>query len=377
VNPTDAIPFADLTPTTTEIRAAVEAGWARLLDSNGWIGGAEQFERSFAEYCGTTEAVGVGNGTDALHLILRGLGIGPGDEVIVPANTFIATAEAVVLAGARPRFVDVDPDTLLVTPEAVAAAVTPSTAAVLAVHLYGHMVDLDGLAEVARRHGIALIEDAAQAHGATRNGVRAGSRGIAAGFSFYPGKNLGAFGDAGAVTTSDSSLAATIRSLANHGRSVTDKYLHPNIGTNSRLDAVQAVVLSAKLPLLDRWLDGRRAVVAAYREQTADLPIRMVEPAAGVQSAWHLLVARVAERDRVRAELAENGVETGIHYPVPCPEQPGFVQFAEGSYEVASGTARQILSLPLHPHMTADEVDIVCRVLSKVVSTEEPADVRN
>jgi dTDP-4-amino-4,6-dideoxygalactose transaminase len=347
VNPTDAIPFADLTPTTTEIRAAVEAGWARLLDSNGWIGGAEQFERSFAEYCGTTEAVGVGNGTDALHLILRGLGIGPGA------------------------------DTLLVTPEAVAAAVTPSTAAVLAVHLYGHMVDLDGLAEVARRHGIALIEDAAQAHGATRNGVRAGSRGIAAGFSFYPGKNLGAFGDAGAVTTSDSSLAATIRSLANHGRSVTDKYLHPNIGTNSRLDAVQAVVLSAKLPLLDRWLDGRRAVVAAYREQTADLPIRMVEPAAGVQSAWHLLVARVAERDRVRAELAENGVETGIHYPVPCPEQPGFVQFAEGSYEVASGTARQILSLPLHPHMTADEVDIVCRVLSKVVSTEEPADVRN
>ncbi len=373
----DRIPFADLAPQTTQIRADVEAGWSRLLDTNSWIGGTAvtEFEQAWARYCGTAEAVGVANGTDALHLVLRALGIGSGDEVIVPANTFIATAEAVVLAGARPRFVDVDPDTLLVTPDAVAAAVTPRTAAVIPVHLYGHMADVAGLTEVCRRHGMALIEDAAQAHGATRNSVRAGTAGVAAAFSFYPGKNLGAFGDGGAVTTDDLQLASTIRSLANHGRAETDKYLHPNIGTNSRLDAVQAVVLSAKLPHLDEWLESRTAIVAAYRERTRDLPLRLVEPPAGVRSAWHLLVARVADRDRVRAELLGLDVETGIHYPVPCPEQPGFTHFADGRYPVASRVARQIVSLPLHPRMSLDAVDTVCRALSKVVRSQEPPNV--
>jgi dTDP-4-amino-4,6-dideoxygalactose transaminase len=295
--------------------------------------------------------------------------------VIVPSNTFIATAEAVVLAGARPRFVDVDPDTLLVTPEIVSAAVTPRTAAVIPVHLYGHMADVAALADVCRRHGIALIEDAAQAHGATRDGIRAGSAGVAAAFSFYPGKNLGAFGDGGAVTTDDTALARTIRSLANHGRAESDKYLHPSIGTNSRLDAVQAVVLSAKLRFLDDWVRARSAVVAAYRVRTRDLPLRIVEPPAGARSAWHLLVARVTERDRVRADLLDLDVETGIHYPVPCPEQPGFDSFADGRYPVASATARQIVSLPLHPHMGLDAVEAVCRALSEVVCSREPADV--
>lgn len=371
------IDFIDLAPATAQVRDAVGEGWARLLDSNTWIGGTvvDQFERAWARYCGTAEAIGVANGTDALHLVLRGLGIGRGDEVIVPANTFIATAEAVVLSGARPRFVDVDPDSLLMTPQTVAAAITPATAAVLAVHLYGHVADVAGLSAVCRRHGIALIEDAAQAHGATRDGVRVGNAGAAAGFSFYPGKNLGAFGDAGAVTTDDLSLAAKIRSLANHGRSESDKYLHLHAGTNSRLDAVHAVVLSAKLPYLEGWLDARRRLVAAYREGIGDLPVRIVEPPAGVDSAWHLLVIRVADRDRVRAELLEYDVETGIHYPVPCPEQPGFAAFADDPCPVASGVARQIVSLPLHPHMSADAVEVVCRALSKVVGQWEPADV--
>jgi len=371
-----AIPFSDLGGTTAEIRAEVEAGWRELLDSNAWVGGAvvDRFEQAWAEYCRTDHAIGVANGTDALHLVLRGLGIGAGDEVIVPANTFIATAEAVVLAGARPRFVDVDPDSLLLTPEALDAAVNSSTAAVLPVHLYGHMADIAGLGAVARRHGIALIEDAAQAHGAARDGIRAGSAGTAACFSFYPGKNLGAFGDGGAVTTDDRALAATVRSLANHGRSDEDRYHHPNIGTNSRLDALQAVVLRAKLARLDEWTRRRRGIVAAYRERVTGLPLRLVEPEPGVDSAWHLLVARVAERDRVRADLAELGVQTGIHYPVPCHEQGAYSQWADGPYRVASRTAKQLVSLPLHPHMTVAEVDAVVEALAKVLVMEEPDD---
>lgn len=368
------IGFLDLAPSTAQIRQEVEAGWSRLLDTDAWVGGeaVDEFEQAWARYCGTADAIGVGNGTDALHLILRALGIGHGDEVLVPANTFIATAEAVVLAGARPRFVDVDPVTLLVTPEAVADAITPSTAAVIAVHLYGHMTDTRALAEVCRRHGIALVEDAAQAHGARRDGVRAGSAGIAAGFSFYPGKTLGAFGDAGAVTTDDAELAARIRSLANHGRSAGDRYLHPAMGTNSRLDAVQAVVLLAKLRHLDAALAGRTRAAADYRELAAELPLRLVEPARGSDSAWHLFVALVADRDRVRADLADRNIATGVHYPVPCPEQPAFERYAHDRFPVASAAARQLVSLPMHPHVPRRDVETVCRALADVVPPEGP-----
>lgn len=363
------IPFSDLVPTTKEIRVEVEDGWRRLLDGNAWVGGDEvaRFERGWAAYCGTAEAVAVANGTDALHLILRALGIGPGDEVLVPANTFIATAEAVVLAGARPRFVDVDPTSLLLTAETVEAALTPSTAAIVPVHLFGHVADLPALSAVARRHGLALVEDAAQAQGAERDGIRAGSGADAAGFSFYPGKNLGAFGDAGAVTTDDAALAATIRSLADHGRALHDKHLHTSVGTNSRLDGLQAVVLSAKLTRLDGWTGLRRKIVDHYRSRLEDLPLRIVEPDAGVDSAWHLLVVRVAGRDAVRAELAARGVQTGIHYPVPCHEQPAFAAWAGEPLPVASAAAREILSLPLHPYMDIDDVDVVCDVLADVL----------
>lgn len=369
------VPFSDLSVMTDEIRAEVEKGWRGLLDTNGWVGGpaVTAFEEAWAAYCGTREAVGVANGTDALHLVFRALGIGAGDEVIIPANTFIATAEAVVLAGARPRFVDVDPQSLLITADAVADAVTPATAAVLPVHLYGHVADLAALGRACARHGLAMIEDAAQAHGATRDGVRAGSAGIAAGFSFYPGKNLGAFGDGGAVTTDDTNLAAKVRSLANHGRADEDRYVHPEIGTNSRLDSMQAVVLSAKLARLDEWTRLRRRVVDAYTQQVADLPLRLVQPEPGVESVWHLLVARVADRDRVREELAGLGVQTGLHYPVPCPEQPGYSAWSDGDFPVASTTAREIFTLPLHPHMPVSDVERVCTALASVLSGGERA----
>ena len=236
------VPFTSVTATTREIRTAVDRAWADLLNSSRFVGGdaVEEFERAWASYCGVPEAVGVGNGTDALFLTLMALGIGAGDEVIVPANTFIASAEAVVLAGAAPRFADVSPDTLLLTPEQLQAAVTPRTAAVIVVHLYGQMAAMDALQRAADQAGIVLIEDAAQAHGASWRGRRAGSIGRAGCFSFYPAKNLGAFGDAGAVVTADTALADRIRSLRDHGRTRFSRYQHEFVGTNSRLDALQA-----------------------------------------------------------------------------------------------------------------------------------------
>lgn len=367
------VPFSDLTASTEQVRAEVEEGWAALMSSNRWIGGeaVDRFEQQWASYCGTAHAVGVANGTDALQLILRALGIGPGDEVLVPANTFIATPEAVLATGARPRFVDVDPDSLLVTPEIMEAAVTPATSAVVPVHLFGHVADLAGMAAMADRHGLALVEDAAQAHGAERDGMRAGSIGRAAGFSFYPGKNLGAFGDAGAVTTDDAALAEAVRSLGNHGRSEGDRYVHPLVGINSRLDPVQAVALSAKLRHLDEWTNRRRKVVAAYQERTGHLPLRIVTPDPWVDSAWHLLVARVHNRDDVQRELAARGVQTGIHYPVPCHEQPGYTAWSHEPCPTASTAAREILSLPLHPHMDVEAVDRVCEALEDVLVLAE------
>ncbi len=250
-----AVPFFDLGGMTQEVRSDVDAAWSTLLGTGHFVGGAEvdRFEEEWARYCGTAHAIGVANGTDALTLTLRALAIGAGDEVVVPANTFIATAEAVVLAGATPRFADVDPDTLLLTADGLAAAITSRTSAVIAVHLYGQTADMDAISVTAERAGLAVLEDAAQAHGASWWGRPAGSLGRAGCFSFYPGKNLGAFGDAGAVVTDDADLTERLRSLRNHGRVSGSHYRHGDIGTNSRLDSVQAAVLSAKLPRLDAW----------------------------------------------------------------------------------------------------------------------------
>ncbi|MDD7942004.1 DegT/DnrJ/EryC1/StrS family aminotransferase [Actinomycetospora lutea] len=360
------VPFVDLGAMTHDVRAEVDAGWCDLLERSDFVGGesVERFERAWASYCGTDEAVAVANGTDALLLTLRGLGIGPGDEVVVPANTFVATVEAVVLAGAIPRFADVDPATALLTPATLADALTPRTAAVLVVHLYGQPADMDALGEVAARAGVMVVEDAAQAHGATWRGRRAGSMGRAGCFSFYPGKNLGAFGDAGAVVTSDPALADVLRSLRNHGRIPGAHARHGLlVGTNSRMDTLQASVLAAKLARLDGWNAARRRIVERYRSALPPALARMIAVAPGAESVHHLAVLVTTDRDALRAGLAERGVESGLHYPVPCHRQAPYRRHSDRALPVCEALADQVVSLPLFPHMTGDQVEAVCRAL--------------
>lgn len=359
---TEGVPFTDLAAMTRDVRTDVEQAWARLLSSSTFVGGQaiEDFEHAWASYCGVTDAVGVGSGTDALQLTLMALGIGSGDDVIVPANTFIASAEAVVLAGATPVFADVSPETLLLTPAQLEAAITPRTAAVIVVHLYGQMPDMNDLSHIADRAGIVLIEDAAQAHGASWCGQGAGSIGRAGCFSFYPAKNLGAFGDAGAVVTSDAELAARVRSLRDHGRSRRSRHEHELIGANSRLDALQAVVLNAKLPWLDTWTEARRSIAARYRTAFGGGAARLVAEQPGSQGAYHLAVALVQDRTSVRRRLAEAGIETQIHYPIPCHRQVPYQRFATRPLPAAEESAGQIVSLPMFPHMIGSQVARVC-----------------
>jgi dTDP-4-amino-4,6-dideoxygalactose transaminase len=369
---TETVPFTDLSAMTRDVRAAVEPAWANLLASSKFVGGepVANFEQKWASYCGASEAVGVGSGTDSLLLTLRALDIGVGDEVIVPANTFVASAEAVVLAGATPVFADVSPDTLLLTSAQLEAAVSTRTAAVIVVHLYGQMPDMDALSRSASRAGIVLIEDAAQAHGASWRGRRAGSIGRAGCFSFYPSKNLGAFGDAGAVVTSDIALADRIRSLRDHGRSRRSRHHHEFIGTNSRLDALQAAVLDAKLPWLDIWTEARRSIAARYRAALHDGIGRLVTEEPGSRGAYHLAVARVPDRAAVRRQLAEAGIETQIHYPVPCHRQGPYRHFATRPLPVAEESANDVLSLPMFPHMGDDRMARVCGAISALGAKE-------
>jgi dTDP-4-amino-4,6-dideoxygalactose transaminase len=364
------VPFLDLAGVTTEVRAEVLEGWTTaVLDERRFIGGeaVTTFEEEFARYCGTRYAVGVANGTDALHLTLRALAIGAGDEVIVPANTFVATVEAVVLAGARPRFADVDPDTLLLTPSTVREVSTPSTRAVIPVHLYGQAPDMGAMLQCAESLGIALIEDAAQAHGATWAGRRAGSFGVAGCFSFYPGKNLGAFGDAGAVVTSDRALADRLRSMRDHGRSQSH-HDHVVLGTNSRLDALQALVLTAKLRRLDAWNQARRDLMEQYRALIDPDVARPIADETGGEGICHLAVVRVCERDRVREELASLGVMTGIHYPTPCHLMTPYAAFADRALPAVESAAAEVMSLPMYPHLDPDDVRYVAGMLNQVAS---------
>ena len=363
------IPFLDLHGTNNGLREEFDLAWKTVLDHGHFVGGpeVERFERDFATYCGTKACIGVANGTDALELILRGLGIGIGDEVIIPTNTFIATAEAVCATGARPRFVDVCADTLLIDPAAVQAAINSSTAAIIAVHLYGQMVDPEPLSTIAAAQGLALIEDAAQAHGARHRGATAGSVGIAAGFSFYPGKNLGALGDGGAVVTSDLALAETIRSMANHGRCAADRYRHDRSGRNSRLDTLQAALLSAKLPWLDASNARRVSAMAAYREM---LPpsCSPVSVQAGAEPVYHLAVVQVDDRAKVGDALTAAGIGWGVHYPIPCHQQPALAALHESvpasqKLPVAERAAGRILSLPMSPTLSVEQVGRVCDVL--------------
>ena len=371
-----------------EVWPEIEREYLACLLDGTYIGGpaVTAFEREWAAYCGADQAVGLANGTDALELSLTALGIGAGDEVVVPANTFIATAAAVVRAGATPRFADVSDDTLLITPHTLAAAITPRTRAVIIVHLYGQMPDMTGLLAAAGQAGIAVIEDAAQAHGAEWAGRRAGSFGTAACFSFYPAKNLGAFGDAGAVVTSRPELADQIRTLANHGRSHGDShYDHDRIGTNSRLDALQAILLSGKLAHLDAWTERRTVLASRYRNllgscEFTGTELKLTGAAPLARHVYHLFVVRVSRRDSVRAELARRGIQTGVHYPLPCHKQPPLRRFAERPLPVAERSAGELLSLPMFPHLTDRQVDFVCESLCAALRaaavTPEPANVQ-
>ncbi len=374
-----AVPFTDLAAMAQEVWPSVEADYMACLLNADYVGGppVTTFERDWAAFCGASHGVGVANGTDAIELTLAALGIGAGDEVIVPANTFIGTAAAVVRAGARPRFADVSDETLLMTPATMAAVVTPKTRAVIVVHLYGQVADMDGLTAAAAEHGLVVVEDAAQAHGATWAGRRAGSLGTAACFSFYPGKNLGAFGDAGAVVTSDPDLADKVRALANHGRmSGSAHYEHVYVGRNSRMDALQAIALSGKLARIPAWSDRRQQLAARYRQRLIGTPVRLAATDPRAEHVYHLLVARVADRDRVQAELSDRGIQTGVHYPVPCHQQPPLRQFADGPMPVAEQAAGEIISLPMFPHMTPDQVDVVCDALAEVTATGTDREVR-
>lgn len=371
------VPFLDLGAEHDRVRPELDAAWRTVLGHGRFVGGPEvaAFEAEFADLVGSGGCVGVGNGTDALELILAALGIGRGCEVIVPTNTFVATAEAVRAVGATPRFVDVRPHDLLVDPAAVAAAVGPRTAAVVAVHLFGQVADMPALAEVADRHGLALIEDAAQAHGARRGCVRAGAFGVAAAFSFYPGKNLGALGDGGAVTSRDALLLDRVRRLADHGRDPQDRHLHRLSGRNSRLDTLQAAVLRPRLRRLDADNEARRRVLARYAERLpAACRLLAVDPHG--EPVHHLAVVQVERRDEVGPALTAAGIGWGVHYPVPCHRQPAFADGARSpdALPVAEAAADRILSIPCFPAMSPAQVDRVSDVLTAATRATDPPD---
>lgn len=335
--------------------------------ASGWyvLGGeGEAFEREFARYCGTAHAVGVANGLDALTLVFRAYDFPPGSEVVVPANTYIASILAVTGAGLTPVFVEPDERTCNLDPARVEAHLTPRTRAILAVHLYGRCADATALGEIARRHGLKLVEDAAQAHGATHGGRRAGNLGDAAGFSFYPTKNLGALGDAGAVTTNDDDLARKIRSLRNYGS--REKYVNEFAGVNSRLDEMQAAILGEKLPHLDAENRRRRQLARFYLDAIRHPNVRL-PPADTIDcDAWHLFVIRHPERDRLLAHLASRGVDAKIHYPIPPHHQAAYADYRHLSLPITERIHREVLSLPLHPQLTDAEAEQVAEAVNQM-----------
>jgi dTDP-4-amino-4,6-dideoxygalactose transaminase len=356
------VPFLDLKAPYAELRDEMDAAHRRVMESGWFVLGRElsSFEEEFAAYCGARYCVGVGNGLDALHLILRAMKIGPGDEVIVPANTYIATWLAVSYAGATPVPVEPDPQSFNLDPARIEEAVTPRTRAVMPVHLYGQPADMGPIKEVAERYGLRVVEDAAQAQGALYGGRRAGALADAAGFSFYPGKNLGALGDAGAITTDDDELVEELRRLRNYGSPV--KYQHDVKGVNSRLDDLQAAFLRAKLPLLDEWNERRSRLALRYTQQLEGVPdLSLPAVADYAEPVWHLYVVRHPRRDALREHLERAGVGTIIHYPTPPHRQAAYAELglADGTFPITEAMAREVLSLPMGPHVTEEQADHV------------------
>ncbi|HEX8284155.1 MAG TPA: DegT/DnrJ/EryC1/StrS family aminotransferase [Pyrinomonadaceae bacterium] len=359
------VPFVDLQAQYRSIKAEVDAAIQRVLDTSAFVLGreVEAFERAFAEYVGARECVGVSNGTDALHLALLACGVGAGDEVVVPANTFFATPEAVSAAGATPVFVDCDPVTYNIDASKIEAAVTERTRAVIPVHLYGQPADLDAVEAVAKRHDLIVIEDAAQAHGARYKGKRVGALARAGCFSFYPGKNLGAYGEGGAVVTNDAEVARRLRLLRDHGSAV--KYRHEIVGYNSRLEGIQAAVLSVKLKYLDEWNALRRQHAARYREMLGPLEdagaLTLPREAPYAEHVYHLFVVQTSARDSMQKFLSSASVQTSVHYPVPAHLQPAYAALGhrEGDFPEAERQARRVLSLPMFAELTERQMRYV------------------
>lgn len=363
------VPFLDLRRAYLELQPEFVAAFQRVMDSGSYVLGPEleAFEREFAAYCGARHCLGVGTGLDALLLIIRGFGIGPGDEVIVPANTFIATWLAVTHAGARPVPVEPDPASFNLDPERIEEAVTPRTRAIIAVHLYGLPADMDPIREVARSHGLKVIEDAAQAHGARYKGRRVGSLADAAGFSFYPAKNLGAFGDGGVVVTDDPVLANRVVALRNYGS--LRKYEHEVKGYNSRLDELQAALLRVRLRHLDEWNARRRTHARLYRSLLSGFPLTLPTEQPGTEHVWHLFVVRTGQREALQRFLDARGVGTLVHYAIPPHLQPAYEELGlrRGALPVTEAIHREALSLPIGPHMSEDEVRSVAGLVAECV----------
>jgi dTDP-4-amino-4,6-dideoxygalactose transaminase len=362
----ERVPLLDLHAQHLAVRDAVRAGFDRVLEHGRYVLGDEvaRFEEQFARFSGAAFSIGVANGTDAIELALRAAGIGSGDEVLLPTNSFVATALAVVRAGATPRLVDCDAATLLVDVAALRQAVTPRTRALIPVHLYGQMANMEAIAALARDTGLVVVEDAAQAHGATRDRTPPGARSFAAAFSFYPGKNLGAYGDGGAVLTNDAAVHERLCALRNYGSNV--KYHHPVCGFNSRLDTLQAVVLEAKLAYLAEWNAARRVAARRYDDMLTDLrAVQRPVTAPGNEHVWHLYVIRVPRRDQVIEQLRGAGIEAGIHYPVPIHLQGAFASLghAPGDFPVAERAATELLSLPMFPQITEQQQERVVDAL--------------
>jgi len=362
------IPLVDLKAQYEPIKDEIMQAWGEVLDGMRLFLGpnVQAFEREFAAYCGTDFGLGVADGTNAIHLALRACEIGPGDEVITVAHTFMATVESILLAGARPVFVDVEPDTLLMDPAQIEAAITPQTRAILPVHLYGQVCDMDPILEIARRHKLYVIEDACQAHGAEYKGQRAGSIGDIAGFSFYFSKNLGGYGEGGMVTTSNEGLRRRVKMLRDHGSE--NRYYHDMVGWNGRLDELQAAALRIKLRRLEGWNDLRQAHATRYNELLKDIVVTPTR-AEGRKHVYHLYVIRTGQREALRRHLNELGIGTGIHYPVPCHLQRAVQElgYRAGSLPVTEAAAEEILSLPMYAELTDEQIERVAEAVVEFI----------
>src|SRR5581483_9569019 len=363
---TTKVPFLDLKAHHDPIREQVDAAIAEVIDANAFAGGpfVAKFEKEFAAYCGASHSIGVGNGTDALWLILLALGVGPGDEVITSPSTFMATAEAISYTGATPKFVDIDEQTYTLDPALLEKAITARTKAIMPVHLFGQCADMDPILDIAGAHGVPVIEDACQAHGAVYKGKKAGTLGVAAAFSYYPGKNLGAFGEAGGITTNDAALAQKIQLFRDHGQA--KKYYHSHIGWNARMDGIQGAVLSVKLKGLDVANTRRRSHALLYEQLLGELE-EIITPfeAPHNRHVYHVYAVRVEMRNQVMQALADKGIGCGIHYPVPVHLQEAYrcLGHRPGSFPVAERCADEFLSLPMYPELTPEQVHLVVKEL--------------